>query len=77
MNGAARGRARSRLGDPLKSPAIFCAYVQSTLPVILPVIDYAYTFEQPVFNGELSSRAQPAQPLAQRRSAAVDHAAIA
>ena len=27
--------------------------VQSTLPVILPVIDYAYTFEQPVFNGEL------------------------
>jgi LPS-assembly protein len=28
--------------------------VQSTLPVILPVIDYAYTFEQPVFNGELS-----------------------
>ena len=29
------------------------ADVQSTLPVILPVIDYAYTFEQPVFNGEL------------------------
>jgi LPS-assembly protein len=28
--------------------------VQSTLPVILPVLDYAYTFEQPVFNGELS-----------------------
>jgi LPS-assembly protein len=27
--------------------------VQSTLPVILPVIDYAYTFEQPVFGGEL------------------------
>jgi LPS-assembly protein len=27
--------------------------VQSTLPVILPVIDYAYTFDQPVFNGEL------------------------
>jgi LPS-assembly protein len=29
------------------------ADVQSTLPVILPVIDYAYTFEQPVFTGEL------------------------
>ncbi len=27
--------------------------VQSTLPVILPVIDYAYTFDQPVFGGEL------------------------
>ncbi len=27
--------------------------VQSTLPVILPVVDYAYTFDQPVFNGEL------------------------
>ncbi len=27
--------------------------VQSTLPVILPVIDYAYTFDQPIFGGEL------------------------
>jgi LPS-assembly protein len=27
--------------------------VESTLPVILPVIDYAYTFDQPIFNGEL------------------------
>jgi LPS-assembly protein len=30
--------------------------VQSTLPNILPVIDYAYTFEQPVFGGELGYR---------------------
>jgi LPS-assembly protein len=27
--------------------------VESTLPVILPVIDYAYTFDQPIFGGEL------------------------
>jgi LPS-assembly protein len=30
--------------------------VQGTLPNVLPVIDYAYTFDQPVFGGELSTR---------------------
>jgi LPS-assembly protein len=29
--------------------------VQGTLPNILPVIDYAYTFDQPVFGGELGT----------------------
>jgi LPS-assembly protein len=33
------------------------ADVQSQLPVIYPVIDYAYTFGQPVFGGELSYKA--------------------
>ena len=31
------------------------ADVQSALPIVLPLIDYAYTFDQPVFGGELSS----------------------
>jgi LPS-assembly protein len=30
--------------------------VQGALPVILPVIDHAYTFEQPVLGGELSTQ---------------------
>jgi LPS-assembly protein len=30
--------------------------VQGTLPNVAPVIDYAYTFDQPVFNGELSTK---------------------
>jgi LPS-assembly protein len=29
--------------------------VQGTLPNVLPVIDYAYTFDQPVFGGELGT----------------------
>ncbi len=30
--------------------------VQGTLPNVLPVIDYAYTFDKPVFGGELSTK---------------------
>jgi LPS-assembly protein len=32
------------------------ADVQGTLPNVLPVIDYAHTFDQPVFGGELSTK---------------------
>ena len=51
------------------------ADVQSQIPIIHPVVDYFYTFDQPVFGGEARLPHQPDEPEPQHRGVRSDLAA--
>ena len=50
------------------------ADVQNQIPIIHPVIDYNYTFDNPMLGGELGYQRQPDQPVPRQRRVRPDHA---